>query len=262
MKPGSDPTRRNRNIGTASQGHGADNRMTIPDVGGCARVYWENLRTYHLVKKQVSGQEVLFIVEELTQGYIHPSSIGDVCKILNAIPSDDWNGIGAIYFRQPTKKENVISPTWGRLAIWCEIGSNRRPAIYQGPAILLPAQQAGKDLRWSRSLAPDDQRELERLQRDGHTIGEDKRGFTVQSNRESLRNTQLYRTLLHEIGHWVDWKERVGRPSELNPAHFQNLSDAYWGRPRDEREKYAHGYANDMHRMLRDVGAIPFDLVT
>ncbi|MDJ0797430.1 MAG: hypothetical protein QNJ51_11470 [Calothrix sp. MO_167.B12] len=47
-------------------------------------------------------------------------------------------------------------------------------------------------------------KELERLREDGHRTATDKRHYLISSTLDSIRNTQLYRTLHHEIGHYVD----------------------------------------------------------
>ncbi len=43
QRPGWNATRRNRNIGTARQGHGQDNRMVIPSNWQDLRRYWKRL---------------------------------------------------------------------------------------------------------------------------------------------------------------------------------------------------------------------------
>ncbi len=43
-RPGWNPTRRNRNLGTAKAGHGLDNRLVIPASRNDPRRYWERLR--------------------------------------------------------------------------------------------------------------------------------------------------------------------------------------------------------------------------
>jgi len=77
-------------------------------------------------------------------------------------------------------------------------------------------------------------------------------------SRDAARATQLYRTLLHEIGHWVDWLNKVERPSERG-GDFEKLNDAYFQRPKNEREAFAHRYADETRERLVRLGIIPFE---
>jgi hypothetical protein len=54
-RPGREPTRRNRNIGTSKQGHGQDNRMVIPSRWPDDRVYFEVLRNPVPVVRRAGG---------------------------------------------------------------------------------------------------------------------------------------------------------------------------------------------------------------
>lgn len=44
---------------------------------------------------------------------------------------------------------------------------------------------------------------------DGHHVVRDRRCWNIRPNVASIRNTQLYRTVLHEIGHFVDRRRLV-----------------------------------------------------
>ncbi len=79
----------------------------------------------------------------------------------------------------------------------------------------------------------------------------------VHVTPESARHTLLYRTMLHEIGHWVDWKEKVEIPAD-HGGDWLALSDAYFARPDSEREAFAHRYADTMAKQLTAAGKIPF----
>ena len=87
--------------------------------------------------------------------------------------------------------------------------------------------------------------EFERLRNDGHQLSR------VGSNPDSIRNTQLYRTRPHEMGHWVDWLEKVARPVSASV-------DRYFERPQSEREVFAHRYAEAVRDRLKNSGVIPF----
>jgi hypothetical protein len=109
-------------------------------------------------------------------------------------------------------------------------------------------------------MRPNDRAELERLRADGHMITRQRHRFRIESELASVRNTQLYRTLLHEIGHWVDWLEKVIRPAlhELGFESEERLKEAYFRRPAQERESFAHKYADRTRGCLTETGAIPF----
>ena len=82
-------------------------------------------------------------------------------------------------------------------------------------------------MRWSNSLDPDDQRELERLEKEGHQITRGKKEITISMDASSIRKTQL-RSFLHELGHHVD--------RNSNSKIFDQKTKA-------EKEHFAHRYA-------------------
>jgi hypothetical protein len=144
------------------------------------------------------------------------------------------------------------------MAYFAEIGRATKSDSRTGPAIFLEAQSPSVVLRWSKSLDPDDLQELDRLANDGHRIEDTGKIFKLHPTPESIRNTQLYRTLLHEIGHWVDWLDKVIRPSGSNFEMEQTLSDRYFARAKNEREVFAHRYAQNRSSSLKQRGVIPF----
>ncbi len=89
----------------------------------------------------------------------------------------------------------------------------------------------------------DRQKELERIKNDGFEIVETKRSFEIDLSLENVRNTQLYRTLLHEIGHYVQYCE--------DEEKFDRL-------PSCEKEVFAHNFAAKMKIELEQKGLIPF----
>jgi hypothetical protein len=113
-------------------------------------------------------------------------------------------------------------------------------------------------------MPPGVQAEFERLGRDGHVIARTGRRFVIQCSVNSVRNTQLYRTVLHEIGHWLDWLQKVQRPvappevGEDDYGWRTDLQDAYDRRPSQEREAFANQYADRMWTRLSTSGVIPF----
>lgn len=229
------PARRNRNIGTPKSGHGQNNRLTIPDGN---QVFFQRLGPHTVVELRPQGRSIRLIVENPRRGVFHSCTPDDLQRVLSLIPIDDWTGIESIVLRQPKRKEEVLQPVWGRLSFNFEYQSQA------GAAILLEAVDCTKPMRWSRHLDPDDQQEFARLRADGFAITEGKRDYQLRPSLESVRSVQLFRTLLHEVGHWVDYKDRG--------------DDLYW-RDSTERETFAHRYANNLFKKLHSEGLIPFD---
>jgi hypothetical protein len=64
--------------------------------------------------------------------------------------------------------------------------------------------------------------------------------------------------VLHEIGHHLDYLEKVEWPMENADTDGTDLWDRYWQRPSAEREAFAHRYADRVGAELRDEHAIPF----
>jgi hypothetical protein len=249
------PTRRNRNIGTAKQGHGQANRMVIPQVASVFRGWCEHLGKHRLVHKTLNEQDITFIVEENSGGCIHACTVDDILYVLNQLPVTDWRGITTFVFRQPTHKQRLIAPVWGRLFFTADFGSSFKTRGIIGPAISLEAVDPEKILRWSTSLDSDDLAELERLRSDGHSIEQIGKKHIITMTRKSVRQTQLFRTLVHEIGHWVDWLEKVEMPANKG-GDFDTLVDEYWRRPKAEREAFANRYATAMRPRMSE-GPLP-----
>jgi hypothetical protein len=258
MRKGFDPTRRNRNIGTRKRGYGGNNRFQIPSLCHAERLWWEMIGDFQLKKCNVEGIEIVFIIETTHAGCIHACSVADICRVFSLIPKEDWTGIGAVILRQPTHKQRAMQPVWGRLAYKANIGKHGKPDIYSGAAILLEACNPATTIHWAKALSPESTKELERLKEDGHEIEDRKKYFSIVPSLSAIRATQLYRTIPHEIGHWVDWQQKVLRPANLTFEKCEVLEDLYFSRPREEREAFAHRYAIQVRKRLCDEGAFPF----
>ena len=253
------PVRRSRNIGTVKQGHGRDNRLVIPQsING---PHWrDRLGSYSREIRVIDGRSITFLVEETTGGCIHPCTVSDVTHILRQVPASEWAILNTFVFRQPTIKQRTLVPVWGRLLYFAEITSGTGQKLSEGPAIILEAIDIERPIKWSKSLDPDDAGELERLSIDGHTIDQTARHHEIIVSRHSARNTQLYRTLLHEIGHWFDWLSKVEEPA-MSGGTRESLERAYFARPKAEREAFAHRYAEEARKRLASKGVIPFDQI-
>ena len=240
MRPGWNPVRRNRNIGTKAQGHGANNRMVIPESWHELKRYWENLSSYVLVRRLIGTKEQLFFVEPTKDGWFYPGTIDDLTVVLGACDRNALESFDFIVMRQPTRKERLLCPVWGRAAFVFDIGN------HHGSAIVIEAQSLGSYC-WEKSLTPERSRELERIRSDGHPITIARRDIEISPTATSLRATILYRTLLHEIGHRLDYRRSTG--------------EEWDGKTRAQKEDFAHRYAHETRVALTANGRIPFDII-
>jgi hypothetical protein len=254
-RSGWNPQRRNRNIGTAKSGFGQDNRMTIPDSWSDRRDYWEKLNNPVVVDCTIGDCNLTILVEPVQANFIHACTLEDIRKILHLIPPHDLAPIKLIVLRQPKRKEQIMCPVWGRLQYWSEIKGHAGPAIY------LEAQSLNKTIRWPKSLCVEDSRELERLIADGHNVVSDRRYHTIHNNLESTRFTQLYRTLPHEIGHYVDYFESVKNPSNGDSDEESRLEAIYDSKPSFDKEAFAHQYATQFFEQHNKTGLLPFERI-
>jgi hypothetical protein len=246
-----DPRRRNRNIGTSKAGHGADNRLTIPDRWSDLSIYWERLTSFVAVEKSANGLPITFLVEPPRTGYFHYCTVRDVLRVLELLPQQHVKHIKLVVFRQPTVKQTVLASVWGRLAYWSEIGR------YKGPGVYLEAQPRDEILKRGKSLTPDARAELERLEKVGFRVERHSRGYHLHPTPGAVRASQLYRTIPHEIGHYVDYLE-CRRTFEWGDDE-ERFWDLYDAKPDRQKEVYAHRYADDFWRDMTASGRLPFE---
>jgi hypothetical protein len=246
------PIRRNRNIGTSKQGHGKNNKLTIPSPCLVSKSFVERLDHYEKVEKVINGHPFTFVIERTRLSTQHACSIEDVENMIKHIPSTDYGLLKFIVFRQPKRKEEIMSPVWGRLIYSYEFEND------YSPAIILEALDCSKKIRWGKSLSPQDQAELERLQADGHQFIIDKRGYTSKLEINNVRNTQLYRTLSHEFGHYVHYWEVVEQPTE---GEWEEREEFYSKIPGTVKEQYAHRYADLLLAKLKEQNLVPFERI-
>lgn len=231
------PERRSRNIGTSRQGHGQNNRLQIPESWRDMHIYYEKLQNPVIVKRFVCDKEYVFLIEPTLIDYTHSCTVDDIERMISLLPSDDVQNVDLIVLRQPTRKQKILSSVWGRLAFFYETEH------YSGTAIVLEAQKVDEPLEWSKSVNPERKRELQRLERDGHQIRTDSRKMIIHTNLECCRNTQLYRTIPHEIGHYVD---------------YLNDEDAFDSKTSKDKEDFAHRYADEFNVKMKKSGKLPF----
>ena len=257
MRNGRNPTRRNRNIGTSKQGYGQDNKLRIPQPWDTCLTYYERLSNYEKFTLKVHGKELLFVVEQLNSQFYYSCTAGDAQKVLNAIPKNDLQDLGLIVFRQPKKKERILSPVWGRLIYSMEFEEK----FY--PAIIIEAFPKINEFKFPKKQSVDSKLEFELLKNDGLVFEEQKRNFVAKIDMDIVRNIQLYRTLLHEVGHYVHYYEVV-ESINCDTDEYEEWSarwEKYLAIPSPEKEKYANNYAVRMKGNLLNSSLIPFDRI-
>jgi len=230
MRPGWKPTRRNRHAGTKANGLGRDNDFDIPFLRNRGTAYFEQLSSPVIVRRTVGARELAFIVEPVRPGYAYPCTIDDIVAVLAQVPMAHLAFVDYVVLRQPTRKQEVHAPVWGR-AVWRFEGKG-----FDGPAIILEARSL-LPYRWGKHIDPETARELARLRDDGHEIVSTRRGYEFRPTADSVRNTVLFRTLLHELGHHVDYSLHTG--------------DSFYLRTKTEREDFAHRYASEAQGRLQ-----------
>lgn len=250
------PERRNRNIGTKNSGYSKSNDMRIPeswqDKHGNYSLYYERLELAYAEEVSIGDFQTKVLYEKPHDGFSYGCSPADVIKLLTLVSVSVPAIPDIIAFRQPTRKQRQQFPVWGRFLCCAEFGRN------EGTAIVLEAHELGASLRRSKHMNMEDRAEYERLIGDGHSFVETKRHFEAHLAEDSIRNTKLYRTLLHELGHLADYHQKVlSEETALDPDQ-DVAGDLYFLRPTSEREVFAHRFAEDLGRSLRADGKIPF----
>lgn len=280
------PTRRNRNIGTAKQGLGKNNLLVVPFPLYEMKSFFERLGKYAKVERTVNGHVFRFVIESTRVKSFHACTVEDLERMLQFIPKEDYGELELIVLRQPTRNEETLKSAWGRLIYLYEFEGDFQPAI------ILESIDTERKLKWSKKLSVDDRDEFERLLADGHEFMDRKKYFETTMTVEFSRNTQLYRTFPHEFGHYVHYLEVVVRPlaalkreldeldakigdddtadtnpyferwDQLDDAYFEkirSLEEVYFAIPTAEKEVFAHTYADRLKSLLEEQGRIPFD---
>lgn len=246
------PSRRNRNIGTSKSGHGQNNSMRIPESWHDERVFWSKVNNPVFLTSRIDETELTIIVEPVTAGYRHYVTPSDIERILSSIGGKYLEGLAAVVLKQPKQKENLLNPVWGRFVWHADIGKA------SGSMIMIDAQKVDQVLRWNKSLSPEGMKELERLKKDGHEFTSDKRYHHIKCSSSAIRSTQLYRTLLHELGHFEDYRINITEKDSGDIDHWFDLVDQYEQRTTDQKEQFAHQFAEKKMESIRNSGSAPF----
>ncbi len=248
------PTKRNRNIGTDKSGHSQNNKLVVPERWADYRIFWERLTNPIFHPFINNGHEINLVVEPTKEGYIHACTPHDVIRVLELLKQEHLEEIELLVFRQPKKKEEILKPCWGRFVYYADLGG------YSGPAVYLEAIQSDCTIKWSKKLNPYQKKELNSLEADGHRIEKVKRGYEINTSIAAVRNTQLFRTLPHEIGHAVDYLYNSLRPSIQSDSEAEDeyITAVYNAKPSLDKEEYAHRYAREFFEKWSKSGALPF----
>lgn len=248
------PTRRNRNIGTKKQGRSKNNHMRIANTHHDDKEFYERFSAYETTSRIINDHEFIFIIEETREGIQHACTVDDIAHILLHIPPEDYGELRYIVLRQPKRKEEIISPVWGRLIYSFEFQDEYYPAI------ILEAFDSNRKIVRSKKMQLEDAKEIARLRDDGHVLQDTKRDWVIEHDLNHVRSTQLYRTLPHEFGHYVHYLEVVERPAKPDESYddWCARDDVYCSLSTDEKEKYAHRYADEFKEKLVEQGVIPF----
>jgi hypothetical protein len=223
--------------------------MVVPEPWADARRFWERLDDPIVVKRPVDGSELPFVVEAPRSPSFYPCTVDDLAELIGLLTSEVFGGIAFVGLRQPTRKQALLTLVWGRLIYHAEV------AGFSGPALILEAQQSQGAFRWPKSLQPWVAAEIELLRSDGHEISMEARSHRVRSGPQALRGTQLFRTVPHEVGHYVDYRRRVIDASSSEGEFNRNL-ELFWSRPAREREEIADRFGREFR--ARQGSRLPF----
>ena len=248
------PTRRNRNIGTEKSGLSQNNKLVVPERWVDFKVFWERLSNPIVCPIEVQGHRINLFVEAPRVGSVHASTPQDIIKVLEQVTQEHLKQVEVVVLRQPKKKEEILKPVWGRFVYYADLGK------YSGPGVYLEAVEIGKVLKWGNNLTPFENKELELLRADGHRIEKVKRGYDIYTTPETVRNTQLFRTLPHEIGHAVDYLTNSLNPSisASTESDSEYISNAYNSKPKKDKEEYANRYAREFYQKCVEQKKLPF----
>ncbi len=258
-------TRRNRNIGTSKQGFGSNNKLVIPEWWSDYRHFTEVLTDFKVVYREIHGHKMPFVIEPTSKNYVYSCTIDDIAFLLNAAPhkhviDEKWDlRIQGIVLRQPKRKEETLCSAWGRFYGAADVGP------ISGNAIFIQACPIPFIIKRSRHLRPMERKKVDRLTSEASHFEENKRYYILHFDMEACRRVQLYRTLLHELGHWVDYYKNVELPSMIDESknQYSNLWDTlwnkYWSHPSSQRESFAHRYEDELINELNAKNIIPFE---
>ncbi|MEO0912781.1 MAG: hypothetical protein AAFY59_07310 [Pseudomonadota bacterium] len=251
--------RGNRRSGTKAAGYARPRDMRVPeswtDRDGNHTLFYERLSVEREEVVEIGAGRVALLYEKPREGFTYGCGSADVVRMLELASCEGASLPDVVAFRQPTRKQKLLTPVWGRFLYWAEFGQR------SGTAIVLEAQRLGDLMRWPRRMSLEDRDEYARLVADGHVFRPERRYFEAKLVEHAVRNTILYRTLLHELGHWAHYRQDVLEDATARDADWDIARQLYFSKPAIERETFAHGFPAKLGGALRDEGAIPFGLL-
>lgn len=231
--------------------------MRVPeswrDKHGEMTLFWSRVEPTFVEVCRIGNEEVTFLYETPRSGFGYGCSPSDVTYVLEKIEENQSHFPDMIIFRQPTRKQAQQASVWGRFLYLATVGK------HEGTAIVLEAQEFGSKLSWPKKLKVEDQLELKRLKEDGHVFRETKRGYFTLLTEIAVRNTILYRTLLHELGHFRQYQEHTEYPETRLSDDICIAIELHDSVPEADLEAYAHRFAEEQSKQLRERGVIPFE---
>ncbi len=251
------PTKRNRNIGTEKSGYSQNNKFVVPERWADLKVFWERLVNPVIFPININGHKITMLVEPTRKGYVHASTPQDIIKALELIEQKHLEELEVFVLRQPKKKEEILKPVWGRFIYYADLGK------YSGSGIYIEAVKVGYTIKWGNKLTPFYKKELQALELDGHRIDRVKRGYDIHTTPETVRNTQLFRTLPHEIGHAADYLHNSLDPSieADSESEADYITEVFNSKPGLDKEEYANRYAKEFYVRWYAQGLLPFDRI-
>jgi hypothetical protein len=250
------PTRRNKNIGTAKQGRGRNNRADIPwpyhdssNLGITRNAVW--------IPVEIKNNKFHIVVEPTRPGHVHSCTIDDLITMLGHVPEKYLMGIKFFILKQPTRKQIVLRPVWGKFLYGIDADD------LHGGAVFLWASKPETVFVWPKSICPLDQREMNRLEAEGHRLVLGSKAWNMISLLGATRHTQLYRTLPHEIYHFHQYYKHVLAPLSRckAPATVADLKATYDSLTYQVKEDYANRHAEALFKELKSKGHVPFSRI-
>lgn len=182
----------------------------------------EYVERFREERREINGRLFTFLVECLKRHFAYLCTIDEVAEVLRAVPSDDLEGLDLFVFRQPGGGAEYRKCCWGAYAE----AYPYRDAVK--PAVLLDAVDDSAQMVAVMPLNRANGQIVECLREEGHRVADVGDRYIVTSTKESVRRTQLYRTVFHLVRHHVDY--------------FRGIRDEL------DRENRANKYAREMKR--------------
>lgn len=255
---GWNPTRRNKNIGTKKSGYSQNNQLNIPQRRNDYREFWDDLVSPVIIPLTINEHDIKIYIEPVRGGYIHACTPQDIEAILKLIPTEHLENIEVFVLRQPKVKDERISSVWGRFSYCSALDDSYSNGVY------IESTKINMELKWDKKLSVFSMKEFNLLKRDGHKIETTKRHHIIKTTPATIRNTQLFRTLPHEIGHSVDYDKNCNTPYFEAYDKYDNFDEAEYienvfsSKTTLDKEEAANRYAREFYDKYFKLGELPF----